>query len=200
MGTSPKKPSARDAKRAHILEAARAVFEAEGLEGASLRAIANKAGYTPAALYFHFDSKEALYGALLEQALERLRVYVADTVDEGATASQRFRMAALGFFDFYEENPKDLDLGFYLFRGGMGPKGLGRERDAALNAALLGALSPMIRAAHDMGLAEEEATMLVAATFAHASGLLLLDHTKRIKLFPVSARALMEEFVEGRLP
>jgi AcrR family transcriptional regulator len=47
----------RDLKRSLILEAARKVFENEGLDGASLRAIAAEAGYTPAALYFHFDSK-----------------------------------------------------------------------------------------------------------------------------------------------
>ena len=47
-------------KRDLILEAARRLFETEGLEGASLRAIAAEAGYTPAALYFHFDSKEAI--------------------------------------------------------------------------------------------------------------------------------------------
>ena len=49
----------RDLKRGLILDAARAVFEADGLDGASLRSIAAAAGYTPAALYFHFESKEA---------------------------------------------------------------------------------------------------------------------------------------------
>ena len=42
-----KRPSASSAlKRDIILQAARRVFEAEGLEGASLRAIAKEAGYT----------------------------------------------------------------------------------------------------------------------------------------------------------
>ncbi len=50
-----------DLKRELILDAARKVFEADGLDGASLRAIAAGAGYTPAALYFHFESKEAIY-------------------------------------------------------------------------------------------------------------------------------------------
>jgi AcrR family transcriptional regulator len=53
--------SGRELKRGLILAAARKVFEAEGLDGASLRAIAAEAGYTPPALYFHFDSKEAIY-------------------------------------------------------------------------------------------------------------------------------------------
>ncbi len=37
------------------------------------------------------------------------------------------RAAAMTFLPFLRENPGDLDLGFYLFRGGMKPKGLGRE-------------------------------------------------------------------------
>jgi Bacterial regulatory proteins, tetR family len=60
-------------KRGLILKAAREIFEAEGLEGASLRAIAARAGYTPAALYFHFDSKEAIYAQVLLASLTAQR-------------------------------------------------------------------------------------------------------------------------------
>ena len=61
-----------DLKRELILDAARKVFEADGLEGASLRAIAAAAGYTPAALYFHFESKEAIYAEVLRCSLANL--------------------------------------------------------------------------------------------------------------------------------
>ena len=62
-----RKQAVKDMKREMILAAARKIFAQEGLEGASLRAIAQEAGYTPAALYFHFASKEAVYAALLEE-------------------------------------------------------------------------------------------------------------------------------------
>src|SRR6185369_8074987 len=138
-------------KRGLILDAARKVFEAEGLEGASLRAIAAAAGYTPAALYFHFDSKEAIYAEVLRESLARLGETVEGAVASAKTPAQRLRAAAMGFFGFYAENPGDLDLGFYLFRGGMKPKGLGRARDEALNAALAAALHPIATAAADLG-------------------------------------------------
>src|SRR5262249_8701298 len=51
-----------DYRREIILAAARRVFAEQGLEGASMRAIATAAGYTPGALYFHFKSKEGGYG------------------------------------------------------------------------------------------------------------------------------------------
>ena len=48
-----KRPSASSAlKRDIILRAARRVFETEGLEGASLRAIAKESGYTPVRFIF----------------------------------------------------------------------------------------------------------------------------------------------------
>jgi AcrR family transcriptional regulator len=118
-------------KRGLILKAARKVFEAEGLEGASLRAIAARAGYTPAALYFHFDSKEAIYAEVLLASLKALGKSVNAAVAKAKDPDARLRAAALAFFRFYADNPRDLDLGFYLFRGGMKPAGLGRERGEA---------------------------------------------------------------------
>ncbi|MCA1972184.1 MAG: TetR/AcrR family transcriptional regulator, partial [Caenispirillum sp.] len=77
---SQRQQAVADHKRGLILDAARRVFEREGLEGASMRAIAREAGYAPGALYFHFDSKEAVYGALLQDSLERLAAAVERAV------------------------------------------------------------------------------------------------------------------------
>ena len=93
-----------DLKRGLILAAARRVFEAEGLEGASLRAIAAAAGYTPAALYFHFDSKEAIYAEVLRASLARLGEAVDGAVAKASTPAARLRAAAMAFFTFYAEN------------------------------------------------------------------------------------------------
>ena len=186
-------------KRALILDAARGVFEAEGLDGASLRAIALAAGYTPAALYFHFDSKEAIYAEVLRQSLENLAQSIERASLRAGTPIERLRAAAMAFFRYYADNPRDLDLGFYLFRGGMKPKGLGKERDDTLNAALAAALRPIFDAARALGAPSEEAKNLMVDTFAHAAGLLLLAHTRRIRMFGVSAAALMERFVDMRM-
>lgn len=194
-----RKRAVNDLKRAMILDAARSVFEAEGLEAASLRSIAAKAGYTPAALYFHFDSREALYAEVLQASLSRLCEAVERACEGATSATARLCAAALAFFDFYAENPRDLDLGFYLFRGGMRPKGLGRERDQSLNDALLTALAPIGAAAAELGAGRPEADRLTADIFAHATGLLLLAHTGRIRMFGIEPRALMEDYLGMRL-
>jgi AcrR family transcriptional regulator len=189
--------SVRDLKRGLILDAARAVFEAEGLDGASLRAIAVAAGYTPAALYFHFDSKEAIYAEVLRESLVKLGQAVDRAVSRSKRPAERLRAAAMAFFRYYDENPRDLDLGFYLFRGGMKPRGLGKERDMMLNQSLEAALHPMFEAARGLGASSEEAKLLMVDTFAHATGLLLLAHTGRIRMFGVSASNRMERFIES---
>src|SRR5918998_2252499 len=95
-----------DHKRGLILDAAREVFAAEGLEGASLRAIATQAGYTPAALYFHFDSKEAMYAEVLQGSLAALGQAVDNAVAKAREPDARLRAAAMAFFRFYAENPR----------------------------------------------------------------------------------------------
>src|ERR1700741_1931261 len=188
-----------DLKRELILNAARTVFEAEGLEGASLRAIAASAGYTPAALYFHFESKEAIYAEVLKCSLENLGQTVSRAVLRAKTPADRLRAAAMAFFRYYADNPGDLDLGFYLFRGGMKPPGLGKERDNVLNSALEAALEPIADAAQVLGAERDEARSLMADIFAHAAGLLLLANTGRIRMFGASAPHLMERFVEAKV-
>ena len=188
-----------DLKRELILDAARKVFEADGLEGASLRAIAAGAGYTPAALYFHFESKQAIYAEILCGSLKNLGLTIGRAVSRAKMPAERLRAAATAFFRYYADNPRDLDLGFYLFRGGMKPHGLGKERDSALNAALLSAMEPIADAAQALGAGRDEARSLMADIFAHAAGLLLLAHTGRIRMFGASALQLMDRFVEAKV-
>jgi AcrR family transcriptional regulator len=197
--TRRRKRAVAELKRGLILDAARAVFERDGLDSASLRGIAAEAGYTPAALYFHFDSKEALYAEVLGQSIAVLQARVDEAIAGAATPRERLRAAALAFFDFYAAHPRDLDLGFYLFRGGMRPHGLGRERDRALNEALEAALSPIRDAAIQLGATPEAARLVMADAFAHASGVLLLAHTQRIRMFGTDARLLMERYVDAAL-
>lgn len=53
------------AKRRQILAGARRVFLAKGYEGASMDGIAKAAGVSKGTLYVYFDSKEALFEALI---------------------------------------------------------------------------------------------------------------------------------------
>jgi len=177
-----------------VLEAARASFLELGLEGASLREIARRAGYTPGAIYSYFASKEEVYAALLGESLERLNAAVRGAA---ATApADALREGARAFFLFYRDHPRDLDLGFYLFRG-VQPRGLTPALDESLNARLRDALEPTHRALLSLGLDAAAAQAETTALFAQAVGVLLLTHTGRIRMFRQDPLALFERYVEA---
>jgi AcrR family transcriptional regulator len=199
-----------DARRSLVLDAARAAFFELGLDGASMREIAKRAGYTPGAIYSYYASKEEMYGALLGESLERLNARVCAAVaalpepaSRSAPARSRgaaalLRAAAGAFFDFFHENPRDLDLGFYLFQG-MQPRGLTPALNERLNARLGDALAPAQRALVTLGLEAQDAHAETTALFAHSVGLLVLSHTGRIRMFRQESRALFERYLDALL-
>ena len=193
--TNARQAAVSTMKQSLILDAARQIFEEYGIEGASIRAIAKKAGYTPGAIYFHFASKEEIYAALLDQSLDILVARVTASVVWAKTPKDQMYLSGRAFFDFYAENPRDLDLGFYLFRGGMRPHGLGSARDQDLNEKLLWSLTPFRHALMEMGCKDETADAETAAFFAHTSGLLLLKHTGRMSLFATDAAPQINSYL-----
>ncbi len=183
-----------DARRALVLDAARAVFLEAGIEGASIREIARRAGYTPGAIYSYFESKEAIYGALLDESIQRLQTAVADAPASEGRPDLTLAAKAQAWFDFYAANPRELDLGFYLVQG-MRPRGLTSELDHELNDHLHQALRPCEDALQAMGLDAEAALRENTSLFAHGVGLLLMQHTGRIRMFRQSADALFKTYV-----
>lgn len=185
-----------DRRRELILEAARATFIERGMDGASIREIARRAGYTPGAIYSYFDGKDALYGALLGESLERLNASVQEAVSTADTTAQRLQMAARAFFRFYRDHPQDLDLGFYLFQG-VRPRGLTPELNEKLNARLQAALHPAQQALENGGLTPKEALQETTALFAHIVGLLVLEHSARIRMFGQEPSQLFEIYLDN---
>ncbi|HMN56435.1 MAG TPA: TetR/AcrR family transcriptional regulator, partial [Ottowia sp.] len=154
-----------------------------------------RAGYTPGAIYSYFASKEALYGALLGESLARLNERVQQALEPSAAGPARVRAAATAFFDFYRENPRDLDLGFYLFQG-MQPRGLTPELNETLNTRLRQALQPTQDALQSLGMPAPQALQELTALFAHTVGLLVLSHTGRIRMFRQASQDLFDKYLE----
>jgi AcrR family transcriptional regulator len=185
-----------DSRRALMLDAARTVFDKLGIEGASIREIAKQAGYTPGAIYSYFENKEAIYGALLAESLERLNAAVDAAGDPGLAAPDLLDAKASAWFGFFAANPRDLDLGFYLVQG-MQPRGLSADLNYQLNDRLHDALRPCELALEAMGLSAEDALRENTSLFAHGVGLLLMKHTGRIRMFGQDATLLFEAYLIG---
>ncbi|MCC6944146.1 MAG: TetR/AcrR family transcriptional regulator [Thermomicrobiales bacterium] len=71
-GATQRRAAARQEMREDILRAAREMIEQEGVANLSLRAIARTLGYSPAALYEYFASKEAIAKALYFEGADGL--------------------------------------------------------------------------------------------------------------------------------
>jgi len=61
-------PKATKIHLEHILDAAQTVFAKQGVQGASIRAIAREAGCDPALIYYHFQGKEGMFEAILDRS------------------------------------------------------------------------------------------------------------------------------------
>jgi TetR/AcrR family transcriptional regulator len=81
-------PRAADT-RLKILEVAETEFAAEGFAGAHLQRIAEQVGVRKTALYYYFDSKSALYTAVLAAMLERFDDTVAVAVETDEAPDRR---------------------------------------------------------------------------------------------------------------
>jgi AcrR family transcriptional regulator len=75
--------------RAAILEAAKRLFMQDGFRGISMRQIAEAVGVTKAALYYHFQDKEELFVAIVEQYLVEMAALIDQVAHEEAGARQQ---------------------------------------------------------------------------------------------------------------
>ena len=66
MGPRERREREREEIRTRILDAARELFAAEGVEAVTMRRIADRIEYSPTAIYFHFRDKEALLAELCD--------------------------------------------------------------------------------------------------------------------------------------
>ena len=90
--------------RAQILDAARTRLLSDGLARVSMRRIAADVGISAPALYRHFDSKEALVWAVLEQGFGIFVQYLAQAL---TAPSPRARFVETGrrYFAFAADHP-----------------------------------------------------------------------------------------------
>lgn len=96
---------AADDTRSVLIEAGRDLFVTKGFDGASVRAITERAGANLGAITYHFGSKLELYHAVLESELGPLadRVVAAGTGD--GPAIDRMATVVEAYFRHLEEHP-----------------------------------------------------------------------------------------------
>lgn len=98
MGVKERQEREREAVSRAILDAARELFVAEGYSNVSIRKIAEKIEYSPAAIYSYFPSKDDIFLALTEEGFRLL----FGKGEEMMPAGTRIESIRQGFWHLYE--------------------------------------------------------------------------------------------------
>ncbi|MGA7705234.1 MAG: TetR/AcrR family transcriptional regulator [Solirubrobacteraceae bacterium] len=109
-GSRSERRKARTA--AAIRDAAERLFLSRGYSATTMEDLAEEADVAVGSIYAHFASKEGVYSALVEQALELDKQYCDEGFDAGTLPAERLFGLAEGYLRFAREHPGY----FQLFR------------------------------------------------------------------------------------
>src|SRR5450631_4181774 len=108
MGIKERHERDREAVSRAILDAARQLFVAEGFQNVSIRKIAERIEYSPAAIYGYFPSKDDIFFALAEEGFRLLGDPAAVRQDpqlQHASPIERIRAVFWRFYEFSRDHP-----------------------------------------------------------------------------------------------
>jgi AcrR family transcriptional regulator len=110
LGVKERQEREREAVARAILDAARELFVAEGYRNVSIRKIAEKIEYSPAAIYGYFESKDDIFLALAEEGFRMLfapghEMSIPDPIE-------KIRAGFWRLYTFSKEHPEHFALMF----------------------------------------------------------------------------------------
>lgn len=174
-GAAVRRQQARLEMRSAILDAARKLLLAEGVDGLSMRAIARELGYSPAGLYEYFPSKEAVTCALFFEGSEGLAGQMETalaSLPKTATGPERLRAIGKTYRAYSKAQP-DLYLLTFGNRADWMDRGLdgADERHVAFET-LVQVVDEGLRAGEFIDLPAEP---LALGIWASIHGLVMLE-------------------------
>lgn len=112
MGIKERQDRERQAVRRAILNAARELFVTEGYRNVSIRKVAEKIEYSPAALYSYFASKDEIFFALAEEGFLLMARALRDCCEPGDEPIEAVRKLLWRYYTFSRTYPEYYDLMF----------------------------------------------------------------------------------------
>lgn len=111
MGVKERQERDREQVHRRILDAAQELFVAEGYRNVSIRKIAQRVEYSPAALYSYFPSKDDLFFALAEEGFRKLFDFTNDSIGTGDPL-MAIRRGFMRYYEFSRAHPEYFELMF----------------------------------------------------------------------------------------
>jgi AcrR family transcriptional regulator len=112
LGVKERQERERETVARAILDAARELFVTHGYHEVSIRKIAERIEYSPAAIYSYFPSKDDIFFALAEEGFRLLFKYGETPLPQSDDPAERLRAMFLRYFQFSKEHPEYFALMF----------------------------------------------------------------------------------------
>lgn len=97
-----------------ILDTTRHLLVQEGYQNLSMRKIARAINYSATSIYLHFDSKDALLHALIDEGMTRLYEALTEAASQHPEPVERLKALCKQFITFGLENPEYYEIMFLL--------------------------------------------------------------------------------------
>jgi len=104
-----KKPRFQRNRQA-ILDAAREIIAERGMDGLSMRSLAEKADYSPSTLYRYFEDKDAILDALAKQAAAAVQEMPSERATNTNDPLEILLQSGLRLYDFARDHPVQYQL------------------------------------------------------------------------------------------
>lgn len=88
-----------------ILEAAKNVFQAKGMDGARMQEIADEAGINKAMLHYYYRSKQLLFEAVFKQAFSLLAPQLNAILNDDSSVEDKVRNFTSNYTSFMTKHP-----------------------------------------------------------------------------------------------
>lgn len=98
-------------RKEQLAEAGRKLFLANGVDGMTMRAVADAVGVSATAIYRHFKNKDELLRAVVFMGRERFTLYLTRGLG-GSTPLERLRKTGEAYLDFAFDQPEDYRIMF----------------------------------------------------------------------------------------
>ena len=112
MGVKERQERERETVARAILDAARELFVTHGYHEVSIRKIAERIEYSPAAIYGYFPSKDDIFFALAEEGFRLLFQYGGRPRPASEDPVEKLRAMFLRYYEFSKEHPEYFALMF----------------------------------------------------------------------------------------
>lgn len=100
--------------RREILDTARQLLTTTGYARLSMRNIANKIGYSATSIYLHFESKDDLVHALIDEGVELLHANLTEADASASTPESRLEAMCRAYVAFGMKRPEYYEIMYVL--------------------------------------------------------------------------------------